>query len=73
MRIWLKDFRKKEGLTIKEVADNSGISASYYQKIESGKRGLSISVAKKISKVLGFDWVLFFHCSDSELVEKWKE
>ncbi|ABC61305.1 repressor protein [Geobacillus phage GBSV1] len=43
--------RKKEGMTLQEVADKVGISKPYYWQIEQGKRGLSYEMAVKIARV----------------------
>ena len=62
MRIWLKEAREKSGFSQYAVAKLSGISQSYYAGIESGARGrnLPIRTAKKIGKVLKFDWLRFY-------------
>lgn len=58
MRAWLKKARAEK--TCKEVAENVGISESFYLKIEAGDRNCSVSVAKKIACFLGIDWSLFY-------------
>ena len=60
MRKWLKKIRTKANKTMKNVAENAGISECYYSQIENGARNASVSVAKKIAEVLGFDWQKFF-------------
>ncbi|MFO1442658.1 helix-turn-helix transcriptional regulator [Bacillus sp. Bva_UNVM-123] len=60
MRIWLKLHREKLGLTHEDVAMDSGIKRPYYTMIENGSRNPSVEVAKKIAKVLGFNWTFFF-------------
>lgn len=60
MRIWIIELRKKKGLTQKEIATECGISRQYYGLIESGERNVPVKTAKKIAKVLGFDWKIFF-------------
>lgn len=52
--------REKRGLTMKQVAAQTGISESYYCLIENGERRPSVKVAKRISKILGFRWTKFF-------------
>ncbi len=47
----LISIRKKEGMTLQEVADKVGISKPYYWQIEQGKRGLSYEMAVKIARV----------------------
>lgn len=38
MRAWLRDLRKKKGLTMKSVAATLNISEGYYCAIENGDR-----------------------------------
>ncbi|MDQ0340234.1 putative transcriptional regulator [Caldalkalibacillus uzonensis] len=47
----LIEIRKKQGLTLQEVADQIGVSKPYYWQIEQGKRGLSYEMAVKIASV----------------------
>ncbi|WP_078428800.1 helix-turn-helix transcriptional regulator [Alkalihalobacterium alkalinitrilicum] len=58
MRQWLID--KRGNLSQEFVAAESGISRGAYSNIENGKRDPSVTVAKNIGKVLGFDWTIFF-------------
>ena len=60
MREWLKEARKKENLTMKQVSETVKISECFYSQIENGTRNASVSVAKKIAFVLGFPWQKFF-------------
>ena len=60
MREWLIQLRKHKGLTQQEVADQAGISRSYYSGIENGNRNGRVETIKRIADVLGFDWTLFF-------------
>lgn len=46
----LKDFRESIGKTQKDMADELGISKSYYEKIESGERTISRELIKRIKK-----------------------
>ncbi|UOE96048.1 helix-turn-helix transcriptional regulator [Alkalihalobacillus sp. LMS39] len=59
-RLWLEDLRKKNKLTHQEVANHIKISRQYYGMIESGERAPSVTIAKKLGKILGFKWTLFF-------------
>ncbi len=52
--------RKEKGLTAKKMAELVGITQSGYTHIELGNRNPSVTVAKKIAKVLDFDWIDFF-------------
>lgn len=55
MREWLKVARESRGLTMKTMAENLGISESYYSLIESGERQkrLDFSLVMKLATVLG--------------------
>lgn len=61
MRDFLFEARKKKGMTQQEVAKAAKISHTAYCNIENGKRDPSVRTAKKIAKVLGFDWTMFFN------------
>lgn len=56
----LKELRIKKDVTMRQVADQAGISESMYCLIESGKRRPSPEVAKRIGSYLGFDWTKFY-------------
>lgn len=56
-RTWL--IEKRGNLTQDQAAKLSGVSRSAYSNIENG-RGLSVKLAKQISKALKFDWKIFF-------------
>ncbi|MGF7186061.1 transcriptional regulator with XRE-family HTH domain [Desulfitispora alkaliphila] len=60
MNNWLKKKRISKGMTHDEVAKAANIKRAYYTMIENGNRTPSVSVAKKISSVLGFEWIKFF-------------
>ena len=62
MRKWLAEIRTSAKKSQQKVADEAGISQSYYAGIETGIRGkpLAVPVAKKIAAVLGFDWTRFY-------------
>jgi DNA-binding XRE family transcriptional regulator len=57
---WLKEYRNHTGMSGAAVARAVGIAPQYYNFIESGKRRPSVDAAKRIAKVLGFDWTEFF-------------
>ena len=56
-RDWLIEKRGK--LTQEQAALLSGTTRSAYSNVERGK-GLSVPLAKKIAKALGFEWQIFF-------------
>lgn len=59
-RNWLAAVREQKKLTHQKVADLAGIKRQYYGMIENGERTPSVSTAKKIAKILDFEWTLFF-------------
>lgn len=60
MRTQLTDARNRKKLTHEDVAKKAGITRQYYGMIEKGERTPSVSIAKKIGKVLEVDWTIFF-------------
>ncbi len=60
MRFWLKKIRKTNNWTQVEISKEVGISQQYYNFIENGTRRPSPEVAKKIAKILDFEWTKFF-------------
>ncbi|WP_224930415.1 helix-turn-helix transcriptional regulator [Bacillus safensis] len=69
-RKWLSDMRKDLGKTQEEIATAAGIKRPYYSQIELGSRSPSVGVAKRLSKIIGCDWTLFFANNCSELEQK---
>lgn len=65
-RSWLIGYRESKNLTQEQVAELCEIKRPYYTMIELGKRRPSVEVAKKIARVLGFEWPLFFALDGSE-------
>ena len=59
-REWLIAYRKSKGLTQQEIADALEINQSTYAAYETGNKRPSPKIAKKLSKVFGFDWTKFF-------------
>jgi putative transcriptional regulator len=59
-REWLKDIRKELGLTQFEAAKSIGISKSYYNEIEKGKKNPSGSMALRIATLFNFDMSRFY-------------
>ena len=60
MRDWLKAIREKAGLTQKDISERIGVSQPSYCNIENGERRPSVDTAKKIARVLRFDWTVFY-------------
>ena len=59
-RDWLISMRKNQKITTSQIAARTGISQSFYTKIELGKKTPSVNVAKRIAAVLFFPWTDFF-------------
>ena len=59
-RDWLANYRKEKKLTHQEVAEKVNISRQYYGFIENGERTRSVPIAKRLGKLFGFDWPIFF-------------
>ena len=55
LRTYLKELRKKAGLTQNDVSEKLGIGASTYTMIELGERqkDMSVSMAEKLANVFG--------------------
>ena len=51
----VKVWRGHRGLSARELAEKTGLSASYISEIESGRKEGSISALKKIAAALGLD------------------
>ena len=52
----LKQLRKALGLTQRQVAAAIGLKPGSYCDIENGKKGTKPATAKKLGKVLDFEW-----------------
>lgn len=59
-REWLKELRKEKRISQDKIAELSEISQSLYGFIENGYRRPSVDVAKRIAKILKFNWVRFY-------------
>lgn len=60
LRKILKEKRKQQGLSQKELAALAGIDRSLISKIELGVAKPSVKTAKKLAKILKINWTLFF-------------
>lgn len=54
----LRGMRYREDISQKELAKRSGVSQNEISKIENGKRVVGEKVAKRLAKVLKFDYLL---------------
>lgn len=59
-REWLIAFRKAKNLTQLELSQAIGISQITLSSYEQGIRNPKPKTAKKIARVLGFDWAKFY-------------
>lgn len=59
-RNWLVEKRNSKNLSQIELSVKVGISQQALSKYESGTRTPSVETAKKIAKVLGFNWTKFY-------------
>jgi transcriptional regulator with XRE-family HTH domain len=67
----LRELRQVKSLTLKEVAEQVGISVGYLSQIERNQSRLPIGVLKKISDVLGVHMNWFFqHAADGDPAER---
>ncbi|MDD5092833.1 MAG: helix-turn-helix domain-containing protein [Dehalococcoidia bacterium] len=58
----LKKARKDQGLSMRKLAEASGVSFSYIQLLESGKRkNITVPIAQKLAGALGVDPAIFFN------------
>lgn len=56
---YIKKGRESKGLTQTEIAEQLGVTQSYYSKIESGTRNLDFVVALKICSLLSLNMMDF--------------
>ena len=60
MRAWLIEARIKKGFTQKELSELVKISQPHMCDIEQEKKTPRPDTAKRIAKVLGFNWTRFY-------------
>ena len=51
----IREQRKKQSLTLNQLAKLSGVSVAHLGRIEQGQRGASTLTLQKIAEPLGFD------------------
>lgn len=56
----LRDFREKEGLSVRQLAKKAGVSFSYLAQIERGEKVPSPVVAKRLADAMGVSMGSFF-------------
>lgn len=60
----LRERREEKGYTQQRLAEAVGVTQVAISLVESGDRQPSITLAKKIARVLDFDWVQFYDDMD---------
>ena len=56
----LKELRKQQKMTLKELAEGAGVSISFLSQVERGKSSVTLESLRKISEVLGVNPSVFF-------------
>ena len=49
----MKDCRKRQGMTLKDLSERTGFSVSYLSQVERGKSAITLVSIKKIGEALG--------------------
>jgi len=55
----LKEVRREKSMTLKQVADSSGMSPTHISEIERGKTSPTVGALRKIARALGKDTAFF--------------
>ncbi|WP_221039360.1 helix-turn-helix transcriptional regulator [Gelria sp. Kuro-4] len=56
----LRQLRTQQGLSLRALAQKSGLSRSFICDVEHGKCGLSVASLRVLARVLGVDEGVFF-------------
>jgi len=56
----IRDLRKKQGLTLKQVSELTGLSSPYLSQIENGRVDHNITNLESIGRALGVALMTFF-------------
>nr|WP_263326890.1 XRE family transcriptional regulator [Neobacillus sp. Marseille-Q6967] len=56
----LKNIRKERKLTLKDLAEQTGVSISFLSQVERGKSSVTLESLKKIADALGVNPSIFF-------------
>ena len=70
-REWL--IARRGRLTQAEMARMAGVSRSYYSQLETGRRGPSVAMAKRIAEAIDCPWSLFFEQNEVNKHQKEEE
>lgn len=65
-RNWLTGFRNVAEMTHDDVSQKAEITRQYYGMIEAGLRNPSVDLAKRLAKILNFEWTIFFEDRGNE-------
>lgn len=57
----LRDLRQQRSLTLRQLADETGLSSALLSQIENGKTDPSVSTLRKLAKVFDSDVARLFH------------
>lgn len=60
MGVTLKNLRKEQNLTLKDLAQQTGVSISFLSQVERGKSSVTLESLKKISDALSVNPSVFF-------------
>lgn len=64
MQIYLQSVRKEKNISIRELAEKSGVSKNYIQKIEAGTVNPTVIVMCKLAKALETPVYDLFGCEE---------
>ena len=56
----LRLARERQGISQRELAKASGVTATSISRYETGERQLNVEKAKRIASVLSIDWIELF-------------
>lgn len=66
MGITLKNLRKERKLTLKDLAEQTGVSISFLSQVERGKSSVTLESLKKIADALSVNPSVFFANDDPQ-------
>lgn len=62
----LREIRKLNGITANRLAKMCGVTRQHISRIEHGAVNPSVAVAKKLGRILGVNWTVFFDDCDTD-------
>jgi transcriptional regulator with XRE-family HTH domain len=63
----LKEKRQEEGISIRELARRTGLTASFISQVENGKANVSLDSLRRISEALGVQMLYFLSEIETEV------